>query len=172
MGVSPYHIENYLLDAGSIREATATLLTGMDEFSSDDKVILELRSCAEDLVDGLVLERLQAEVNGLLVGAISIGGPRDTSAPAQDLLPSVEGSLQRLSNLGQQFTLDDLADRAERHRATLESALADGSWLREFPGRSIIGRFVQRRLQGRIDPLLFSNAVLDKMVEHAVKDGC
>jgi hypothetical protein len=102
-----YHIENYLLDPGSIRSALQTLLPSADPFSSDDEVLDALRDCARELVDRLVLERLQADVNGELVSAIDIGGPPDTTAPAADLLPSIEGFRQanlrrwRSSHLGQ-----------------------------------------------------------------------
>jgi hypothetical protein len=54
-----YHIENYLLDPGSIRSASQALLTSGDRFDSDDQVLDALRDCARELVDSLVLERLQ-----------------------------------------------------------------------------------------------------------------
>ena len=83
-----YHIENYLLDPGSIRSALRTVLTGADPFNSDDDVLDALRDCARELVDSLVLERLQAEVNDEVISAIEIKGPPGTTAPAKDLLPS------------------------------------------------------------------------------------
>jgi predicted ATPase len=164
-----YHIENYLLDAGSIRSATATLLNGADSFATDEDMWDVLRDCAGELIDGLVLERLQGEVNDLLVSAIKLGGPSDGSAPAQALLPSVEGSVGRVRSLGESLTIEDLTSRANEHRSALEASLQDASWRREFPGRAILARYVQKRLSGKINPVLFNNTVLDKMVERGVK---
>jgi hypothetical protein len=164
-----YHIENYLLHPSSIRRASQALLTGRDRFDSDDQVLLSLRDCAHELVDSLVLERLQAEVNGELIGAIEIKGPPDTTAPAKDLLPSVNGSVERVSNIGSGLTLDNLSQRAEVHRAVLQDALESAEWLKRFPGRRVLRRFAGKHLSGKIDALAFSNLVLDKMVERSVK---
>ncbi len=164
-----YHIENYLLDPGSIRRASQTLLAGADQFSSNDDVLHALRDCARELVDSLVLERLQAEVNGMLISAISISGPPNTTAPAKDLLPSIKGSVERISTIGSGLTLDDLSQKAELHRADLEGALESAEWLKEFPGRRVLRRFAGKYLYGKIESLMFSNLVLDKMVERSVK---
>jgi hypothetical protein len=40
-----------------------------------------LHECAEELIDGLVLQHLQAEVNDVLMRAIKIGGNRGASDP-------------------------------------------------------------------------------------------
>ena len=164
-----YHIENYLLDPGSIRRASQTLLTGADHFSSDDDVLDALRNCARELVDSLVLERLQADINNVLISAISIGGPPDTTSPARDLLPSIEGSVKRVAAVGNGLTLDDLSQKAEVHRSDLQDALESAEWLKEFPGRRVLRRFADKHLSGKIDSLMFSNLVLDKMVERSVK---
>ena len=164
-----YHIENYLLDPGSIRRASQTLLTGADQFSSDDDVLDALRDCARELVDSLVLERLQAEVNDVLISEIRIGGPPDTMAPARDLLPSIKGSVERVSTIGNGFTLGDLSQKAEVHRTVLQGALESSEWLKGFPGRRVLRRFADKYLSLRIDSLMFSNLVLDKMVERSVK---
>lgn len=164
-----YHIENYLLDPGSIRRASQTLLTGADHFSSDEGVLDALRNCARELVDSLVLERLQADINNVLISAISIGGPPDTTAPAKDLLPSIKGSVERVSTIGSGLTLDKLSQKAEVHRSDLQDALESAEWLKEFPGRRVLQRFADKHLSGKIDSLMFSNLVLDKMVERSVK---
>jgi hypothetical protein len=121
------------------------------------------------LIDGLVLKRLQSEVRELIVGAISIGGPGGTSTPAAALLPSVEGSLTRLGEVRSLLDLTELTARENTHRESLQAALAGDSWRWEFPGREILRRFVHKRFERRIDPLVFSNAVLDKMVEQAIE---
>lgn len=164
-----YHIENYLLDPGSIRRASQTLLTGADQFDSDEGVLDALRECARELVDSIVLERLQAEINDELISAIKIGGRPDTKAPARDLLPSIANSVKRVSTVGDGLTLDQLSQRAEVHRVSLQDALESAEWLKAFPGRRVLRRFAGKYLSSRIDSLMFSNLVLDKMVERSVK---
>ena len=166
-----YHIENYLLDAGAIRAATSTLLGGNDPFDSDDLVLAELRDCAAELVGGLVLERLVRDANALFVGAINLGGRRDTATPADEVLPSIVAALDRIEDLREKLALVELRSQADAHRSTLEAALATEAWLKEFPGRLILRRFATKNLSGRIDALLFSNLVLDKMVERGVEPG-
>lgn len=164
-----YHIENYLLDPGSIRKSVKSLTIGADSFNSDDEVLNALRHCASELVDSLVLERLQAEVNDMLISELKISGPPDTKAPARDLLPSIQGSVERISNVGASLTLDKLLQKAEVHRTVLQEALESEEWLKEFPGRLVLRRFAGKYLSGKIDSLVFSNLVLDKMVESSVK---
>lgn len=163
-----YHLENYLLDPGSIRAATSALL-GKESFSSENDVLLALQACAEEMLDSLVLELLQSEVNGLLIRAVKVAGPPDTKSPAQDLLPSVRGSLERVVNLEKTLDLDSLTAMAEKHRTALAKALDGNTWRAEFPGRSILRRFAGKHLDGRVEGTIFTNAVLDKMVERGVK---
>jgi len=163
-----YHIENYLLDAGSIRAATTALL-GNDLFGNEANVLASLRTCAEELLDSLVLELLQNEVNSLLIRAVRVGGPPDTKSPAADLLPSVRGSIERVASLQQQMGLADLEIMASHHRGSLEAGLRDDGWLRTFPGRSLMRRFSAKHLEGRVYASVFHNTVLDKMVERKVE---
>ncbi|MDQ1747363.1 MAG: hypothetical protein QOD07_1626 [Frankiaceae bacterium] len=96
-------------------------------------------------------------------------GPPNTQAPARDLLPSIEGSVQRLAEIHTQLTEPDLSREADEHRARLSASLDDGTWIREFPGRLILRRFCDSVHGGGIDTTLYCNAVLDKMVESNVK---
>jgi hypothetical protein len=49
-------------------------------------------------------------------------------------------------------------------RSTLEIALTNGEWRREFPGRLILKRFVGRHVRG-VNYEAFRNVALDKMVD-------
>ena len=162
-----YHIENYLLDPGSIRAALATL-TARDVYSSDDEVVADLRDSATKLIDSLVLERLQADVNREFVEAIRIGAPPDTTSVAESLIPSIAGSLSRVNHVGEGLTLDVLSGRAQNYRDEFEAALSDETWLRQLPGRPILRRFAHTKLGNKIDGAMFCNAVLDKMVERGI----
>ena len=164
-----YHIENYLLDSGSIRAAVESLLPGANPFASDDGVLYALQDCACELVDSLILVRLQNEVNSMFVTAINIKGPPNTASPAKDLLPSINSSVDRILDVGDELTADTLSQKAEVHRAILQRALESAEWSKEFPGRLVLRRFADKYLSGKINALLFSNLVLDKMVERSVK---
>jgi predicted ATPase len=104
-----YHIENYLLDPGSVRAATAAL-AGADVFDSDSEVVEKLRECAEELIDGLILQEVQAEVNNQLIKAIKIGADPNTTDPASDIIPSISASVERIIDAGRELTGDELAD--------------------------------------------------------------
>jgi hypothetical protein len=160
--------QNYLLDAGCIRAATAALL-GKDVFDSENEVTVSLRACAAELIDSLVIELLQNEVNALLIGSLKIAGPPTTKSPAADLVPSIEGSIARISEVHKQLDLASLTTMAERHRQALEEGLKDDGWQHTFPGRSLLRRFAGKHLEGRVDAAIFLNSVLDKMVERNVK---
>jgi hypothetical protein len=163
-----YHIENYLLDPGCIRAATATLL-GRMIFSGDDELLRALRDCAEELIDSLVIQQVQGEVNNRFVEAINIGGDPHISDPAACLMPSIQASTQRLSAVSAILTSSELERMAQSHRTRLSESLASEAWLKDFPGRLILRRYVNRYFGGKIDSLLFANAVLDKMVEYGIR---
>ncbi len=163
-----YHVENYLLDLGSLRLATNGLLAA-DRLKSDTEVEALLKECAIDIVERLVLERLQETVNALLVGSIEVKGPPDTPSAARALLPSIVSSGARLQTALASLNEEELKERAAGFRAALEQALSDGRWLKEFPGRLLLRRFADKALAGRVDALIFSNAVLDKMVERGIQ---
>ena len=163
-----YHIENYLLDASSVRAATAAL-SGQDVFSSDAEVGEALRQCAEALIDGLLLERLRAEINHSLVGAINTAGAPVPTDPVADIIRSVASSAERVNTISASLTQEELEKRIESYRLTLTASLQDDAWLKEFPGKLILRRYAHEQLGGKVDASIFANSVLDKMVEKAKK---
>lgn len=165
-----YHIENYLLVPGIIRAASRAL-TGVDRFETDAEVSEALRSCAEDIVDGLVMNKVQHAINAELVGSIRLGSPNTAGTPASALLPSIEASARRFTNAISGLTLESLDERARAIRSELSKALAGNKWAIEFPGRLILKRYVDRYLNGvAYEP--FRNIILDKAAEVGLRpDG-
>jgi predicted ATPase len=156
-----YHIENFLLDPPAVRAACASL-TGAEVFESDEAVVVALRTVAVELVDSLVLERVQGIVNDDIIGAIAVGGPPDATDVATALHPSIEGSLRRVAECGATYTIEKLHETVEELRQGIESALDTDRWLAEFPGRRILSRFADRHAGGvGYEP--FRNVVLDKL---------
>jgi hypothetical protein len=159
-----YHIENYLLDEGAIRAAVIAVL-GRDVFAGEWEVTAALKECAATLVNRLILERMQDEINEGLVRELRVGASPDTSAPSNDLKPSIVGSVERIGIKGTTFASDEWLQTAEElHRTALESALASDGWLAEFPGRQVLAAFAGRYVPG-ISYEVLRNVVLDKMVE-------
>ncbi|MCW2963252.1 MAG: hypothetical protein JWO17_504 [Actinomycetia bacterium] len=161
-----YHVENFLLVPSAIREACATL-SGSELFSSDDEVMVALKTQAAELLDRLTLERIQAEVNEQIVTAINVKGSPDTNGVAQSLLPSITASAGRIAAVVAASTEEALTQRAAEVRSELATALDTDEWTRAFPGRLILKRFVGAHLGGvAYEP--FRNVVLDKlaMSEH------
>ena len=158
-----YHIENYLLENDHLAAACNSVLGSGSHLEGValDEALLE---CARSLVDTLVLERLQDEVNESFVNAITIKASPDTRDPARDLMPSISGSLRRLREFGEKYSESFLGDMQSQIKSTLEIALTNGEWRREFPGRLILKRFVGRHVRG-VNYEAFRNVVLDKMVD-------
>lgn len=162
-----YHIENYLLDAPSVRLATVSL-TGADPFGSDAEVSEALKSCATLLVDRLALQQVQGEVNQSFTRALNIGAPPDSTDPAVDLLPSIQASVARAVELGESLTLEAMQSKVDDGRRALQEALSGGDWTRRFPGRLILCRFSDRFVGG-VKYETLANVILDKMVERRVE---
>lgn len=163
-----YHIENYLLDVELVRAATASL-EGLDRFSDDSEVRDLLRDCAADLIDRLVLERVQEDINAMFIGAVKIKASPNTTAPARDIEPSIRSSARRVQEIVASLTLDDLERRADEYRSDLTAALTTGAWAKDFPGRLILHRYADKCLNGTIDGPLFLNMLLDKAVEKGLR---
>jgi energy-coupling factor transporter ATP-binding protein EcfA2 len=158
-----YHVENYLLESKYVREAVLALTT-RDAFNSDEEVRQALHSAAEKLLPNLVIEQLRKEINDRIVSAVRLGAD-PTKRPAEALLASIEGTFSRLEDV--QNTIGDafLATEAREIENRLRCSLADNTWLREFPGRLILKRFVDDRLAGKANYEAFRNIILDQMVD-------
>lgn len=159
-----YHIENYLLNTKCVLAATTTLLGTSNPFKSGEEVLTALRYCAQSVVDKLVFEHIRQTVYGEFVQAINIGAPPDGESLADSFLPSISNTVERMTAIGERLTVEELEARIRTYRTHLEQTLANGGWLKEFPGRLILRRYAGQYCN-RVDYVTFSNVVLDKMVE-------
>lgn len=162
-----YHIENYLLDLGSLRAATLSL-TGSDAFSSDDEVKAALADCAKLIVDRLVLQEVQTAINDQLRQALKVGAPPDSSSLAADLRPSIEASAKRIQEIAAELSLATLEQKVIDARGDLEAALQTDEWLQRFPGRLILHRYADKYV-GKVKYETLANVILDKMVEKGIE---
>jgi AAA domain, putative AbiEii toxin, Type IV TA system/Protein of unknown function (DUF4435) len=157
-----YHIENYLLEPTVIRDAAASL-AGKELFVSEAATIAALRDCATQLVNRLVLERIQGEINAEIVGAIKIGGDPKMVDVVRAVQPSIDGSMERVNAKRGELTAEQLNQRVEKIRDELNDAIESGAWRYDFPGRRILTQFVESHLPG-VSYSAFRNLVMDKMV--------
>jgi predicted ATPase len=156
-----YHIENYLLDPGSIKEA-AESVKGTSQFDSDEEVLDALHEAASKIVNRLILQEIQESVNAKLVESIEVRAAPDSTNIAGDLRPSIEGSVTRVTANGELYSQQALETQVEELRAEFEAELQGEGWIRRFPGRQILKRFVGERMS--CDYETFRNVIVDKMV--------
>ena len=159
-----YHLENYLLAPSAIRAAIKTL-GGTDPYESDAEVLRDLRDAAASLTEQLVFQELQREVNAMLVKAVGIGGDPRSGNPVAALSPSIKATGGRIGGVLDELTEIRLEEMAAKHRVVFEDALTSDEWMKAFPGRSILARFVSSHVPASVDAKAFTNVVLDKMVE-------
>jgi hypothetical protein len=158
-----YHIENFLLHPRAIRAACATL-AGKEVFESDDAVLVALADVASSLVTALVKQELQAEINDELVGAIAIGAGSDSTAVAQGLLPSISGSIRRINEQAERYSLEELQTKEANSEREMQEILDSGEWIKRYPGREILKRFAGRHLE-KVGYEIFRNVVMEQMAQ-------
>jgi hypothetical protein len=156
-----YHIENFLLESEAIRGACLAL-TGEGQFATNDEVTEALKASAEQILGALVLDRVRAELNREIVESIDLGGHPAGQDVMKDLMPALQGTMGRLTNLGVEFSQEKITGRIALHREEFEAALISGDWLSQFPGRSILKRFGALHLPGQNYETL-RNAIVDKL---------
>ena len=159
-----YHIENYLLEPKYLHSSYQSLTDGR-LLADAQEADAAARQLARERVERLVLVRLQDEVNASFRRALNVGAPPDSDAPAQDLMPSIETTFERLDAL--RLSVGDssaLAQRESAIRTDLEQMFNDDSWRNEFPGRIILKAFVGKYLGGNASYEGFVNLILTQMV--------
>jgi predicted ATPase len=159
-----YHIENYLLVPKFVREAVQVLTTS-DRFGSDEEVFEALRTAAEGVLPSLVAEQLRNAVNDKIVSSVNLGADPSNTDAADALFPSIQGTFSRLEDARMSTDISALRTQAAEIERRLNDSLYDGSWLREFPGRSILRRFAGEQLTGKANYEAFRNVIIDQMVD-------
>ena len=96
---------------------------------------------------------------------MSVTPSRGLADAADALIDSVTATFGRLDGLRQSVDHAYLQAQAVSIHDGFTKALTDGSWLKEFPGRSILQRFVNKELVGKATYEGFRNLVVDQMVD-------
>jgi predicted ATPase len=159
-----YHIENYLLEPSFVGQAVEMLL-GQPGFASDEQVLDALHDAAEEILPSLVLARLKKIVNDKIVGSVHLGGNSKGRDVAEALIESVTATFSRLNAAQGELDKAFLETQAVEIKAQLSEALNDGTWVKEFPGRSVLQRFAGSVLAGSGSYEGFRNVIVDQMVD-------
>jgi hypothetical protein len=159
-----YHIENYLLEPSFVGQAVEMLL-GESPFASDEQVLDALHDAAKEVLPSLVLTRLKKIVNDKIIGSVHLGGNPKSEDVAEALSESVTGTFSRLNAAQGELDKAFLETQAVEIKAQLTEALNDGSWVKEFPGRSVLQRFAGKVLAGAGSYEGFRNVIVDQMVD-------
>lgn len=156
-----YHVENFLLEPAAIRGAAAAL-AGKVLFQSDEDVMSALKAAAVEIVNALAVQKLQAEINEELVGSIRVGAAPDADDIAREIEPSITSSISRIEGKREDYEFEKLNARVTTATEEMQTFLDDGEWIKRFPGRDVLKRFITEHLPSvSYEP--FRNLVMDNM---------
>jgi predicted ATPase len=157
-----YHIENYLLSARHILKALSSV--GSTALDSVESVEGALKLAAEGTLEELVLVRLQTEVNDRLVQSIVVKGG-NLASPANALLPSIDASYERIEGAKSELAnLTWLETREREIRDEFVEALDRGEWIKTFPGRAVLKKFVSSNCGELVKYEGFVSLIIEFMV--------
>ena len=141
-----YHIENYLLDPSVILDVLQRGTISGTGFASGDEVERELRQIAKEQIEDLVEHAVREKAHRTVTGSIRLKGDRQAGEGAgEGVSRRVAESIARLTAAAQvELSADELDKVAEDRRATLQKAIGNSEWKREFRGREILRVFAGR----------------------------
>ncbi|UFZ03430.1 ATP-binding protein [Bradyrhizobium ontarionense] len=157
-----YHIENYLLIPSFIRSALNDLLGGRD-IPSEDEIEDELRTCAKDTLQSLVLHDSCDAVNNEMIAAINTKIDPKSTNPGTSLFEAIEASRNRIDALiRDRLSPAAVENLVETHQERFRTDLQNGTWKSSFRGRDILRLFVGKRGAG-VKYETFRNVVIARM---------
>lgn len=72
----------------------------------------------------------------------------DSSDIPNDLVPSIEGSMSRVAERGENYTTQALQEWVEALRSEFEEDLSDNRWMSRFPGRAVLNEILSATDEG------------------------
>lgn len=164
-----YHIENYLLEVGVIREVVAALKPA--EEVRESAISEQLEASARAVIPAQIAHRLRSYANSELIGTFDLGfSPTETNIP-QALADAARRSMARATkSIEGKLTVAALEEREKELRSELEGSITTGQWRAKMPGRETLRRFVDLA-QVPVSYEAFRNLILSKMVESGIKPG-
>ena len=141
-----YHIENYLLDERVILDVLQKSTISETGFEKSNEVEEELREIAKEQMDDLVEHAVREKAHRAITGAIRLKGERKTGEGAGTVVSRrVSEAIERLTaDSKKELSPEELDKVAKARRATLERAIEQNKWKKEFRGREILKVFASR----------------------------
>ena len=141
-----YHIENYLLDESVILDVLQKSTISGTGFEKSDEIEGVLREIAKEQIGGLVEHAVREKAHRAITGAIRLKGERKTGEGAgEGVSRRVSEAIERLTaESKEQLSAEELDKVAKAQKATLEKAIAENEWKKEFRGREILRVFASR----------------------------
>jgi predicted ATPase len=136
-----YHIENYLLNDDYLAEVLNTLVTSAPYVPS--VVGDRLNEAARKVVPGVLIHKMRAHANSLLVRSIELGFPPDTLTVGREVHLAAARSTARVAALmDRDLSESALVNVEQLFRTEIEQSFGDGTWRQNLPGRDILKQFV------------------------------
>ena len=141
-----YHIENYLLDESAILDVLRKSTISGTGFKEIDEVERELREIAREQIDGLVEHAVREKAHYAITGAIRLKGERKLGEGAgSGVSRRVAEAIDVLTAKSKkELSAEELDKVGEERRATLQRAIEENEWKKEFRGREIMKVFASR----------------------------
>lgn len=160
-----YHIENYLLQPKFILDVLRAMGITGDVVKSEEAVLSELTSCAEETIPDLVAHKLRVHANRELVSSIDLSFDPARRDTATALSEAIRRSHQRMQkHVAGELALSALLNYQKSYEKVCKAALTDGSWQTKFRGRDVLRRFAGRHTKGMLYEYL-RDLVINKMAE-------
>ncbi len=162
-----YHIENYFLNAAFIRKVLMAL--GTQHIPKEEDVVNDLRIAATETMDSLTRHDLSAYANSILVQSISTKSDPSKSDIAGEIFAAIKRSKTKIDeNLISKLSEDQIRGEEHSIKQRYQTALANGTWIKDFRGRDILRKYV-----GKHVPLasyeVFRNLILSKMQDEGYR---
>lgn len=155
-----YHIENYFLEPNFIRQA----LQGLHQISYSEEHILQLlKDSAKSISRGLVQNHVSSYANRMLVSKIRTRCDPSSDTFADKIFSAANSSADDIRQLLESdLSLEALALEESTFNQKIEEGLANGDWIRSFPGRLILADFVGKHVKSTKYEW-FRNLIFDRM---------
>jgi AAA domain, putative AbiEii toxin, Type IV TA system/Protein of unknown function (DUF4435) len=136
-----YHIENYLLEPRYILRVLQDLIP-TNAPTSEQEVHNQLQEAAHSAISRLVSHRMRCLANDAIVRSLDLGF--DPGAPETERLlqEAIERSKKKIDAvLANELSPATLKNKNAELTREYNTALQDGTWRKEFPGRIILSTF-------------------------------
>jgi hypothetical protein len=136
-----YHIENYLLEPKYILSVLKDLLPTTAP-SSEKEVYDLLLKAARSTINPLVAHRMRMFANAAIVGSIDLGFDPMSQQPERLLKEAIDRSRNKLDTiLSHELSQATIREKTEEFINEYNNSLRSGTWIKDFPGRSILSTF-------------------------------